>query len=193
MDIIYNYHIRVFTRSSVMDNITLYIPKLTDYWYEEKLLTDPETMNYNAGYDVTYEGYHYDTGCIDYSKCKWLASFEKRQKENIFYAYLKVDDTFVGYVNYHFNTSTNRYECGIVIEATKRGMGYAKIGLRLLIDEAKSNGIESLYDSFEEDRGNTLSIFKSLGFEVVKECTWKKFNEDVKGVIIKIVLDQASK
>jgi len=177
----------------MMDNITLYIPKLTDYWYEEKLLADPETMNYNAGYDVTYEGYHYDTGCIDYSKCKWLASFEKRQKENIFYAYLKVDDTFVGYVNYHFNTSVNRYECGIVIEASKRGMGYAKIGLRLLIDEAKSNGIETLYDNFEKDRGNALGIFKSLGFEVVKECTWKKFNKDVKGVIIKIVLDQASK
>lgn len=168
-----------------MDNITLYIPKLTDYWYEEKLLADPKTMDYNAGYDVTYEGYHYDTGCIDYPKSKWQASFEKRQKENIFYAYIKVDDTFVGYVNYHINVSANRYECGIVIEATKRGMGYAKIGLQLLIDEAKSHGIHALYYNFEVDRGNTLKLFESLGFKVAEVCIWKKFNEDVKGVMIK--------
>ena len=31
----------------------LVIPKLEDYWYEEKLESDPDTMSYNAGYDVS--------------------------------------------------------------------------------------------------------------------------------------------
>ena len=53
-----------------MTNIELYIPKLEDYWYEAKLQSDPDTMNYNAGYDVSYYGYHYDTGCIDFPK-RW--------------------------------------------------------------------------------------------------------------------------
>ena len=54
-----------------MKNISLYIPKIEDYWYEEKIQSDPLSMNYNAGQDVSYYGYHYDTGCIDFPKEKW--------------------------------------------------------------------------------------------------------------------------
>lgn len=63
-------------------NLSLYIPTLEDYWYEEKLESDPETMNYNKGYDVSYYGYHYDTGCIDFPKEKWEETYNKRIKEN---------------------------------------------------------------------------------------------------------------
>lgn len=51
--------------------LSLYIPKIEDYWYEEKLQSDPATMSYNAGYDVSYFGYHYDNGCIEFPKEKW--------------------------------------------------------------------------------------------------------------------------
>lgn len=51
-----------------MKNITLIVPKLEDYYYEQKLNEDPSTMNYNAGYDLPLQGYHYDTGCIDFPK-----------------------------------------------------------------------------------------------------------------------------
>ena len=63
-------------------NLSLYIPTLEDYWYEEKLESDPETMSYNKGYDVSYYGYHYDTGCIDFPKEKWEETYNKRIKEN---------------------------------------------------------------------------------------------------------------
>ena len=33
---------------------------------------------------------------------------------------------------------------------------------------------------------NTLNLFKSVGFEVVEETTWKKFNKNVKGVIVRV-------
>lgn len=37
-----------------MKHISLYVPKLEDYWYEQKIQSDPLTMSYNAGYDVLY-------------------------------------------------------------------------------------------------------------------------------------------
>ncbi len=49
-------------------NISLWEPTLEEYWYEQKLQSDPNTMDYNAGYDVGYEGYHYDNGLFSRNK-----------------------------------------------------------------------------------------------------------------------------
>ncbi len=170
--------------------LSLYVPKLEDYWYEEKLQSDAKTMSYNAGYDVSYFGYHYDTGCIDFPKEKWIETYNKRRNENRYFAYIKDNDLneFVGYVNYHYNKNDNRYECGIVIEDKYRGKGYSKEGLKLLCKKAQQNHIKSLYDNFEIDRGNTLKIFESIGFKVIENKTWKKFGKDVNGVLVKIDL-----
>lgn len=170
--------------------LKLYIPKLKDYWYEEKILSSKDTMSYNAGYDVSYEGYHYDTGCIDFKKDKWQKIYNKRKSKTCFFAYLKdtITDEFVGYVNYQYNNNEERYECGIVIEYGKRGNNYAKEGLKLLCDYARKQGIKSLYDNFELDRKNALSVFECVGFKVEKEITWKKFNKEVIGVTVKINL-----
>ena len=166
--------------------LQLYIPKLEDYWYEQKIQSDKDTMSYNAGYDVSYSGYHYDTGCIDFPKEKWLEIYNKRINENRFFAYLKDTNTnkFVGYVNYQYNKDDNRYECGIVIEANKRGKGYAKEGLKLLCAHAKKNGIKSLYDNFEKDRPG-IEIFKQIGFKIYEETTWNKFGKKVTGIIVR--------
>ena len=173
-----------------MKNLSLYVPKLEDYWYEEKLQKDPLTMSYNAGYDVSYYGYHYDTGCIDFPKERWKESYERRINENRYFAYIKDNDTgeFVGYVNYHYNKNDDRYDCGIVIESIYRGKGYSKDALSLLCEKAKSDGIEELYDNFEIDRENTLNVFKAVGFEIVKEEAWNKFNKEVKGILVRIKL-----
>ena len=173
-----------------MLNIELYEPKLEDYWYEAKVQSDPLSMSYNAGYEVSYYGYHYDTGCIDFPKEKWKETYNKRNKENVFFAYIKDNnlDEFVGYVNYHYNKSYNRYECGILIDSKYRGKGYSKKALQLLCNAARAKGIKELYDNFEIDRDNTLNIFKQVGFVVVKKLTWKKFDKEVKGVLVKIKL-----
>ena len=114
----------------------------------------------------------------------------KEKTKNTFFAYLKDDikNEFVGYVNYQYNEKDNRYECGVVIEASKRRNGYAKEGLKLLCNYAKEQGIKSLYDNFEIDRENTLKVFESVGFKVIEKTTWKKFNKEVEGVIVKIEL-----
>lgn len=167
--------------------ISLYKPKVEDYWYEQKLQSDPITMSYNAGYNVSYYGYHYETGCIDFEEERWQESFEKRIKEKRYLAYIKDNDinAYVGYVNYHYNKNDNRYECGIVIEAKYRGKGYAKPALNLLCEEALKNGIKELYNNFEMERSFALKVFLSVGFQIVKRQLWKKFNKDVEGVLIK--------
>lgn len=173
-----------------MKKLSLYVPKIEDYWYEEKVESDPLSMSYNAGYDVTYYGYHYDTGCIDFPKTRWEEVYERRVRENRYFAYIKDEelDCYVGYVNYQYNKNEDRYECGIVIESTYRGKGYSKIALKLLLEQAKKDGVLELYDDFEVDRGNTLEIFQLLGFEIVEYPTWKKFGKEVKGVLVKKVL-----
>ena len=173
-----------------MNNIELYIPKLEDYWYEAKVQSDPDSMSYNAGYDVSYFGYHYDTGCIDFPEEKWEETYNKRINDNKFFAYVKDNDLneFVGYVNYHYNKNDDRYECGILIDSNHRGKGYSKIALELLCEEAKKNGVKVLYDNFEIDRKSAFKVFIEEGFEVVEKQTWKKFGRDTEGVIIKKVL-----
>lgn len=171
-----------------MKNIKLIKPELKDYGYEAKLQSDPLTMSYNAGYDVSYFGYHYDNGCIDFPKEKWKESYDKRIKENKYFAYIKDCDIneYVGYVNYHYNKNENRYECGVLIENKYRGKGYSKDALRLLVKDAYDNNIDYLYDNFEKDRKNTLKTFQDVGFEIVEETKWKKFNKEVDGVVVKI-------
>lgn len=40
-----------------MEELELYIPKLEDLWFYQKMMSDPETMSYNAGWGVEYDGY----------------------------------------------------------------------------------------------------------------------------------------
>ena len=175
-----------------MKNIELVIPKLNQYSYEQKLESDSKTMSYNAGYDVSYFGYHYNTGCIDFPKEKWRDTYNKRINENKYFAYIKdcTINRYVGYVNYQYNKNDDIYECGVLIESKYRGKGYSKDALRLLVKEANKNGVDYLYDTFEKDRENTLKIFLDVGFEVYKESTWKKFNNIVDGVIVRIKTDK---
>lgn len=49
-----------------MMKISFHVPDLNEYGYEQQLESDPLSMSYNAGYDVSYPGYHYDSGCIDF-------------------------------------------------------------------------------------------------------------------------------
>lgn len=174
----------------ILKKLSLYIPKLEDYWYEEKLQSDPDTMSYNAGYDVSYYGYHYETGCIDFPESKWGETFNKRKNENRFFAYIKDNEinAYIGYCNYHYNKNDDKYECGVLIESKYRGKGYSKEALKLLCEVATKNGVKDLYDNFEKDRGNTLKVFESVGFKVVNESSWTKFGKTVNGVEVKIEL-----
>lgn len=157
-------------------------PDLDEYWYEQKVLSDPLTMEYNAGWEVSYDGYHYDTGCIDFPQEKWEKDFIKRKEPNRYFAYVvrKEDNQFVGYVNFHFNKNDNRYDCGVLIESCYRGHGYGKEALKQLCKIAFNEyNIAALYDNFEEGR-NSFKIFEDVGFKKIGEHFSKKFNKNIK-------------
>ena len=173
-----------------MNNIELVVPEIKDYYYEQKIKSDPKTMSYNAGYDVSYYGYHYDTGCIDFPEDRWKMVYEKRKNEGRFFAYIRDNsiNEYIGYVNYQYDNEEERYTCGILIEFKYRKLGYSKKALELLINEAIKNGINELYDNFEEDRSSALELFLSFGFEIVEKKKWKKFDDYVDGVVVRKVL-----
>ena len=173
-----------------MNIVSLYIPSVEDCWYEQQLESDPLTMSYNAGYDISCDGYHYDSGCIDFPKEKWQAVCDRRIRENRYFAYIRdeVKNCFVGYVNYQYSIDEGRYDCGVLIEHRYRGMSYGRKALDLLCMKARKNGIRELYDSFETDRGHVLDMFLDAGFEVFERKTWKKFGSDADGVIVRKIL-----
>ncbi|MDD3340847.1 MAG: GNAT family protein [Bacilli bacterium] len=171
-----------------MKKLELIEPELNEYGYEKKLLEDPITMHYNAGYEVSYDGYNYETGCILFPEIRWERDYIRRKNSNRFFSYIKdiSINKYVGYVNYQYNEAEQKYECGIVIEGEHRGKGYAREALKLLCSAAFQNGVHTLYDNFEKDRGNTLQLFQSIGFKVEKEMQWKKFDQMVDGVIVSL-------
>ena len=44
-----------------MNNLELIIPKITDLWFKKEIKEDPKTMDYNAGYDLSFKGYNKQT------------------------------------------------------------------------------------------------------------------------------------
>ena len=161
-------------------NIQLHKPTLEELWFREKCMSDPKTMKYNAGYDLNYNGYHRDTGCIDFPKENWQKWYNtKMNNSNFFYAYIVDCKTknFVGYVNFNKDPKSNKATMGIVIKSEYQGQGYMRPAMVLLIEKAKEYNINYLTDTVPENRKNALKVFYDLGFVKIKEFESKKFNE----------------
>ncbi len=174
-----------------MKKIKLYVPKLDDLWFRKACMEDPATMNYNAGYDLNFAGYHYETGCIDFPKEKWSKWVEdKLDDPNFFYAYILDEEAgiFVGYVNYAKNPETKKASMGIVIKNEYRGQGYMRPALKKLFEVAKKDGVAVLVDTVPKTRTVALKVFYDLGFKVVGRFTSKKFNLDETIVEIEKIL-----
>ncbi len=149
-------------RKQIQNNLQLYIPRPEDGWFYVKMISDPETMAYNAPWFPP-------DGCIPDSESRWLdiqAAWIGRESER-FYAYLQriSDGSFVGDVNYHFNPEKNWFDMGIVIYAPERGKGYGKEGLQLLLERAFIvDGVPRLHNDFETTREAAYLIHKAAGF-----------------------------
>ena len=160
--------------------LDLYIPKLEELWFQQKLLSDPETMFYNKDWDVTYAGYHRDTGCVDFPQTQWAEWYADwiGQEPKRFFAYVrrKADGAWIGTVEYHYEAKDDWCEMGIVLYAPYRGMGYAVPALKLMLDHAfRDCKVSRIHNDFELSR-NEVSAWKthfSAGFrEVSRENGW---------------------
>ena len=47
-----------------MNNVYLKVPKKEELHYRKEWMIDPDTMNYNAGYDLELKGYNKKNGTI---------------------------------------------------------------------------------------------------------------------------------
>ncbi len=165
-------------------NIVLVKPQNEkDFAYKAQVMRDPLSMSYNAGYDIQRDNYDYNTGTIIYPEERWGLEHLKNHSKKYYFAYIKDLDLnkYVGYCCYYLANS--EYQCGIVIEYPYRHHGYGYQGLKLLIEKAKENNIDKLYDCFEKDRG-CLAMFETLGFEIKEKLLWKKFGKEVEGIIV---------
>src|SRR5699024_12014808 len=110
--------------------------------FAQRMYADPETMAYNAGWDVPSASYHPDTGCIDFPESQWakkLSDNVGREPER-FYAFLREKKTgeFVGEVDFHYTPSAGWHDMGVVVYAPYRRRGYGHEGLALLLRRARS-------------------------------------------------------
>ena len=142
--------------------VELYIPKLDDLWFYQKMMSDPETMSYNDPWG----------GCIYYPDDvlpEWYA-YWVRQEPDRFYAYIKrsSDGAWIGDVNFHYTSEKDWWDMGIVIYAPYRGKGYAVPALRLLLDQAfRVCGISRLHNDFETTRDAAWAIHRKVGFKEI--------------------------
>lgn len=151
--------------------VEFYFPRLEELWFYQKMLSDPDTMSYNANWDVSYPGYHRDTGCIDFPEEQWADWYEswKREDSKDFYSYIKrtCDGLWIGDINFHYTPEKDWWDMGIVIYAPYRGQGYAVPALKRMLECAfRDYGVTRIHNDFEVAR-NEVSAWKahrSAGF-----------------------------
>lgn len=145
-------------------DLIAYIPKIEDLWFREALLSDPETMSYNAAWG----------GTIPFPKEKWKDWFGwwigNHDGNRRFYRYLLEENSnkFVGEIAYHIDREKGIYLANIIIFAKYRGKGYGKKGLSLLLQAAKENGCLEIYDAIAADNPS-IKMFLDMGFVIEYE------------------------
>ncbi|GEM_PF-156179 len=149
--------------------LKLHIPEYKELWYRQKIMQDSDTMSYNKGYDIDFEGYDKETGCIAFPEQKWADWYDYfiDQEPERFYAYVvhERDGEFIGEVNVHKSKDDNWYEMGIVIEAKYRGRGYAVKALWLLLKHTfEDMNAEAVHNCFEDNRNSAVKTHLSAGF-----------------------------
>ena len=137
--------------------LKLYKPKLEELWFRASILEDKETMSYNEAWG----------GTISFPKEEWKDWYNNwviNNENKRYYRYLINDDgIFVGEVAYHYDPSYDGYMANVIIHAKYRNNGYGTLGLKMLCEIAKENGITSLYDDIAINNP-AIKMFLDMGF-----------------------------
>lgn len=132
-------------------------PSYEQLAFRQALLADEKTMSYNAKWG----------GTIDFTPDRWESWYRDwiSCAEGRFYRYLYSprDNAFVGEIAYHFDEEYRCYICNVIVHSHYRGNGFGKIGLLLLLEEAKKAGISVVYDNIAADN-TAIRLFKQCGF-----------------------------
>ena len=141
-----------------MSDLNIYEPQFKDLWFKDKMLSDDETMAYNAKWGGAI-GFPVDR------RYEWYKLWVENADGNRFYRYLVNEDgEFVGEIAYRYDEVRDIYLSDIIIFAPYRMKGYGKRGLGILCEQAKSRGITSLSDDIAVDNLPAIRLFLSCGF-----------------------------
>ncbi|MDO4564918.1 MAG: GNAT family N-acetyltransferase [Clostridia bacterium] len=132
-------------------------PKYDELIFKQELLADEKTMAYNAKWG----------GAIDFSVERWKGWYDAWvvNPDRRFYRYLysTEDKAFVGEVAFHFDDEFQCYICNLIIRHCFRGRGFGRAGLKLLLDEAREQGVTVIYDNIARDNP-AVKLFNDCGF-----------------------------
>ena len=148
--------------------VELHVPSRSELGVRQQWLSDPETMAYNAGWDVRYAGYDPTTGCIDWPESEW-SEFEARlrlpaTRQGYYYVRDAEGGEPVGDAYYEVSTS-GAASIGITIVPAWRGRGLGGLALGLLVDRIwQETDVEEIVNEFEDDRGPAVSLHRRGGF-----------------------------
>lgn len=155
--------------------LTLKIPQPSGLCYRARLLADPATMAYNAGYHLDVPGYDNATGTLAFPPYRW-ARWAARWLNNAplrYYAYVLDDGAPVGSVAFHYEPARGYTLVEVLVEAEHRGKGYCARALRLLAREAfETYGLEALYNDPPLSRTAAQKGHARAGFVPVGE-SWE--------------------
>lgn len=153
--------------------LRLHIPLFSQMDFRQQLLSDEETMSYNARWG----------GAIGFPQERWADWYRRwvEQPDRRFYAYLYSEEekAFVGETAYHFDEELGGYIANLIVHSRYRGKGYGTQGLRLLCEQGRADGLKVLYDDIADDNPS-LSLFLKNGFERIKDTEG--------GILVKKVL-----
>lgn len=176
-----------------MDNLKLVIPQIKDLWFKKEIKEDPNTMDYNAGYDLTFSGYNRENGTIktDLKELEniWSKKWIGNEPTN-FYYYISLNNKFIGEIYAKFDEYKNAHEIGIVIKAEHRGKGISTPAIKLLCEKLKESGIKNLYHELPKSRVGAIKADTNNGFVITKENIdgMKKFGKVEKLVYLEKTL-----
>ena len=143
------------------DKLVLYEPHLKDLWFKQAMMSDEDTMSYNMAWGGTIPFLEDRWG--EWYK-SWIADAEQN---NRYYRYLVNNaGLFVGEIAYHLDPMTNRYFADVIIHSAYRNRGYGEQALDLLLDAARQNKIESLYDEIALDNP-AAALLERHGFSEI--------------------------
>ena len=167
-----------------MNNIYLKVPKKEELHYRKEWMLDPDTMNYNAGYDLELKGYNKKNGTIYKSDEELSVWYDKWiGVDNKYLAFVYIDDVEepIGEVYYYLDDD-NKYHMGILIISKYRGKGYSYYVLKELQRVAFiDNNINELIDVIPINRVSAIKTFKRAGFTPTNNISYEKcFNDKIR-------------
>ena len=140
--------------------IRTFKPALHDLWFREKLLSDEQTMSYNAawGGTIPFPRENWET---------WFSAWLEVSEYQQYYPDLYETDikAFVGEIAYHYDEKRKKHFCDVIVSSEYRNRGFGTAGIELICKAAKENGISVLYDDIAIDNPS-YKLFLKNGFEI---------------------------